>query len=32
MASADMAPAKLERISRARMDGEHETLNALMDD
>jgi prevent-host-death family protein len=32
MASADLAPAKLERISRARMDGEHETLNALMDD
>jgi len=32
MASADLAPAKLERISRVRMDGEHETLNALMDD
>ena len=32
MASVDMAPAKLERISRARMDGEHEALNALMDD
>ena len=32
MRSADMPAAKLQRIAAARMDDEHATLDALMDD